>query len=620
MMQAFRNAAKPVMIVVAITFFIWLVWDLSGLGSGTGSIFASRSVGKVNGESIDIRVFDQQVQNASAEYQQRGITLGLDQMHNVRDQVWDQTVQSILLRREYEKRGLRVSDAEIVDAIRNLPLPDLQQVPTFQTNGQFDLEKYQRWLASAEGQQYIPVLEAQYREQLLQAKLFRSVVADVFVSDAALWERYRDERERVRIGLVRIDPGSAVAAPATPISDAEATEYYNAHKEQFRRSKAAFLSYLYVPRVPNAADSAAALARARSVRTEIAGGTSFDEVAARESADSVSARRGGDLGEMNRNSVVPEFGNAAMTLPLNTLSEPVLSPFGYHIIRVESRSGDTFKARHILVPVEIVGDHRDQLDAVADSLENLAAEQFEFTALDTAAAALKLTVGQTGPVAEGARVVVPEAGQVPDAGVWAFQAKPGEHSQVIEAPSAFFLFRLDSLRREGLPPLAAVRAEVDAAVRTSRQVAEAKQMAERLSQQVAGGAKLSAAAATLGLQYQELGPFARLTAPIGSPSLIGTAFALKPGQLSRPTQADSASGDFAVYLLEGLERLPADSADFVSNLAVIRQQALQSAQRSRVQAYLATLRASAKIVDRRSEVYRTPAQQAAATAALPTIQ
>ncbi len=619
-MQAFRNAAKPVMVLVAVTFLIWLVWDLSGLGSGTGNIFTSRSVGKVNGESIDIRVFDQQVQNASAEYQQRGITLGLDQMHTVRDQVWDQTVQTILLRKEYERRGLRVSDAEIVDAIRNMPLPDLQQVPTFQTNGQFDLEKYQRWLASAEGQQYIPVLEAQYREQLLQAKLFRSVVADVFVSDAALWERYRDERERVRVGLVRIDPGSAVSAPATPISDAEAAEYYNAHKEQFRRTKGAFLSYVYVPRLANAADTAAARARANSVRAEIVSGTSFDEVAARESADSVSARRGGDLGEMDRNSVVPEFGNVAMSLPLNTLSEPVLSPFGYHIIRVESRSGNSFKARHILIPIEIVGDHRDQMDAIADSLETLAAEQFEVAALDTAAAALKLTVRQVGPVAEGVRVVVPEAGQVPDAGVWAFQAKPGEHSQVIESPSAFFLFRLDSLRREGLPPLTAVRAEVEAAIRTSRQVTEAKQMAERLAQQVSGGAKLSAAAATLGLQYQELGPFARLTAPLGSPSLIGAAFALQPGQLSRPTQGDSVSGDHAVYLLEGIERFPADSADFASNLAVIRQQALQAAQRSRVQSYLATLRSSAKIVDRRGEIYRTAAQQAAATAALPTMQ
>jgi len=67
-----------------------------------------------------------------------------------------------------------------------------------------------------------------------------------------------------------------------------------------------------------------------------------------------------------------------------------------------------------------------------------------------------------------------------------------------------------------------------------------------------------------------------------------------------------------VYLLEGLGITPADSADFAKNLASIRQQALQAAKRSRVQAYLSALRESAKIVDRRAEIYKTAAQVAAA--------
>ena len=46
MMQAFRNAAKPIMVVVAITFFAWLVFDLSGMTGGTG-LLTNTSVGKV---------------------------------------------------------------------------------------------------------------------------------------------------------------------------------------------------------------------------------------------------------------------------------------------------------------------------------------------------------------------------------------------------------------------------------------------------------------------------------------------------------------------------------------------------------------------------------------------
>lgn len=615
MMQSFRNAAKPVIIIVTVSFMVWLVWDLSGLGSGTGSIFASRSVGKINGQSVDIRVFDQQVQNVTQDQQQRGVQLGLDQIQEIRDQVWDQTVQAVLLRDEYSRRRLTVSSDEVAEAIRNVPLPDLQQVPTFQTNGQFDLEKYQRWLASAEGQLYVPGLEAQYRDQLLQAKLFRSVTADVFVSDASLWERYRDEKEQVRIGLVRVDPAANVAESAESPSDAELQAYYNEHKDEFKRPRSAFLSYVSISRITNASDTAAALARTQGIRAEIEAGAPFDELATRESADSVSAARGGALGELGRTDVVPEFGSVAMSQPIGTVSEPVLSPFGYHLIKVESRSGDKFTARHILIPIEVAGTHRDELDAVADSLENLAAERLDRAALDTAASAMRLTIRKVGPVAEGSRVFLPDAGQVPDAGAWAFQAEPGEHSTVIEAPTAFYVFRLDSLTREGVPSFASVKADVEARVRMQKRSAEARRLAETVSKQVQGGAKLADAARTFGLTYQELGPFARLTAPLGSPVLIGTAFSLKPGQVSRPVEPEPENGDRAVYLLEGLQHVPADSAEFVRDLPGIRQQALQAAKRSRVQSYLAHLRESATIVDRRADIYRTAAQNAAAAAA-----
>ena len=611
MMQAFRNAAKPVILVVTISFFAWLVFDLSGLGSSTGSIFSSRSVGKVNGRSVDVRIFDQRVQNAMSQQQQRGASLGLDQIQEIRNQVWDESIREVLLQAEYRKRGLSVSSDEVANAIRNIPLPDLQQVATFQTNGQFDLEKYQRWLASAEGQQYIPGLDAQYREQLLQAKLFRSVVSDVFISDPTLWERYRDEREQTKVGMVRIDPAVSVTDQSAPVTAPEAEAYYNQHKDEFKREKSAFLSFLYAPRVTVASDSAAALTRATATRDEIIKGAPFDDVARRESSDSLSAAKGGDLGPMKRTDFVPAFTAAATALPLNTVSAPVLTPFGYHIIRVESRTGDSLRARHILIPIEITGAHRDQLDQIADSLELLAAEKLDPSAIDTAARALNLTVRRIGPVVEGARVFVPEGGQVPDAGVWAFQAKPGEHSQIIEAPNAFYVFRLDSLQPAGVPPFAAVKTEVEAKVRSGKKTQEARRLAETLAKQVTAGSSLAQAAKGMGFEYREMGPFARLTSPLGAPPLIGTAFSLNQGEVSGPVTLSPATGDVGVYLFEGLGMTRADSAAFTKDLASIRQQALQAAKRSRVQAYLASLRESATIVDRRSEIYKTAAQATA---------
>lgn len=627
MMQAFRSAAKPVLAVLALTFLIWLVWDLSGLGSGTGNVFTRTTIGKINGRKVDVRVFDQRVQNLVAQQQQQGQTMGLDEVEQVRNQVWDQVVQEYLLQGEYRRLGLRISDDEVAEAIRNVPPPEAQGLAQFQTNGQFDLDKYHRWLRSAEGQAFVPALEFQYRDQLLQAKLFRSVVADVFLSDATLWERYRDEREQVKVGMVRIDPATAVNDPTSAISDKEAEDYYRAHQAEFKRKKTAFLSYLTVPRAPDASDTALALDRARTLRDEIVKGAPFDEVARRESSDTVSGAKGGDLGEAKRADFVPAFSDAAMALPLNTVSEPVLSPFGYHLIKVETRKGDTFKARHLLVPIEVAGTHRDQLDAIADSLESLAAEKLEADAIETAAKALNLTVRSSGPVVQGNRVVVPEGGVVPDAAVWAFQAEQGEHSTVVEAPTAFFVFRLDSLQEEGIPPLAAIKTEVQNRIRLDKKVAEARRLGETLTKQVSAANPLKSAAQAMGFEYREMGPFARLSSPLGAPTLIGAAFGATPGKVVGPVEAPPATEsdgapDRGVYVFELLERTPADSAEFTKNLNAIRQQAIQAARRSRVQAYMTALRESAKLVDNRSEIYKTAAQNAAlqAQAGIPVSQ
>ncbi|MEO8450257.1 MAG: peptidyl-prolyl cis-trans isomerase [Gemmatimonadota bacterium] len=607
MMQAFRNSAKPVILVITITFLAWLIYDLSGLGRGSsGGVTTKTSVGKINGTSIDARSFDQAVQNAVTEQQrQTGTSLGLDEMAEVRNRTWEQFIRSTLLEKEFAKRGIRVSADEIADAIRSVPLPELAQAPDLQTAGKFDPKKYQRWLTSSAGQQAIPYLEAQYRDQILQAKLFRTVVSDIYLSDATLWQRYKDEKETVKVGVAKVDPAAAVADQKSPVSAAEAEAYYNQHKDAFKRDKRTYLSYIALPRKPNASDTAAALARATAIRDEILKGAPFEEVAKRESVDTVSGKLGGQLGEMNKNQVDSAFAKAAMAVPLGKVSDPILSSFGYHILKVESRKGDTFKSQHILIPIELAGPHRDLVDKQADSLEQLAAEKQDPAALDTAARALKLPIGHVGPIVPNMRVVVPDGGVVPDAGTWAFQAKPGEESQVIESPAAFYVFRLDSLQQEGVPAFASIKTEVEDKVRAEKKKAEATKIAESLAKQVKAGTPLAQATKTLGVEYREMGPFSRLTAPLPSPSLIGAAFSLKKGEVS-----DILTSDDGSYILELIDRTPADSLDFAKNLGALRAKITEAAKRSRLQAYYADLRAAAKIRDDRAEVYKTRAQQA----------
>lgn len=598
MMQAFRNAAKPLMVVVALTFFAWLVIDLSGITGNTG-LLTRTSVGKVNGQSIDARVYQTAVQeNIDARQRQSPGALGLEDLQQVRDQVWEQFVQNSVLDAEYRRRGITVSEDEIVEALRTSPPPEFQKVPEFQTDSQFDLGKYQRWLTSSVAQQYLPALEAQYREQIQRSKLLRVVTSDVYLSDAALWEQWRDEHEMVKIDLTAIIARNAIPDSAVTLSDTEINAYYKAHLDDFKRPATAFLSFVALPRLTTAADSAAAHARADSVRQEIVGGAPFAEVAQRESSDTASATHGGDLGEWTKGSMDPAFDSAAFSLPLNTVSQPVLSQFGYHVIEITSRKGDKAKGRHILIPIEVSGAHRDLLDAQADSLERLGADKADPAALDTVGRALKLPIGKTGPVQEGTRVQVGNL-VVPDAGVWAFEAKPGATSQVIETSIAFYVFRLDSLQPAGVPPIGQVRQAVASLARTEKKTELARNLAKEYMKRVEAGGALAAVADSMKLPNREFGPFSRVNPPLTDPVVVGTAFGLDVGQQSG--LLDTPDG---IYVLKVLEHVKADSAAFLKDLDNYRARQLSAARQDRVRSYLEALRQAAKVEDDRKKVLR----------------
>jgi parvulin-like peptidyl-prolyl isomerase len=85
-----------------------------------------------------------------------------------------------------------------------------------------------------------------------------------------------------------------------------------------------------------------ALAKANEIRGKLQGGASFEEVARAESDDTGSGAQGGSLGSFGRGQMVPTFEAAAFSLPVGQLSEPVKSPFGYHLILVSDHSSRSF--------------------------------------------------------------------------------------------------------------------------------------------------------------------------------------------------------------------------------------------------------------------------------------
>lgn len=606
-----RASAKWIMGVVAFLFVGWMIYgygmDITGRGSARRNVVA-----RVNGRPIDAQTFYQAVRNEQERLrqQQQPAPSTLEEQRQLENDVMEQMVQGMILRDELARRGITVTAQEIRDAAQTSPPPEVLDMPEFQTEGRFDMQKYQRFIQSSADPSFLLALEARYRDELPRIKLAEQLTAGIFVSDAELWQEYRDRNDSVTVAALALVPQPATDS-AAPVSDAEIEAYYRDHRKDFERPATAYLSFTAVSRRANPSDSAAALARAKGVRQEILNGADFADVAKRESADSTSRVKGGDLGDVPRGSFIPEFERAALALRPGQISEPVLTQYGYHVIKLQARTDSTIHPWHILIPIEPYGEHLAQVEAQADTLDLFAAEQDDPTALDNVARRLGTPVAQAPPLREGDRL---QLGRflIGDAGIWAFGgATVGQTSPVIETEWAYYLFRLDSLTPAGVAPLSGIRAEVTQLVEGVRAKEALKRAAAAVADQVKTGTSLEAVAAQRGLTVRTYGPFTRYTPPPalqGAPEVDGAAFRLRVGETGGPYPTTHAT-----YFLRTLKKTLADSALFATQIDTLRANAQRQARQTRVQLVLASLRQSADVKDLRKELEQ--AQRAAQNAA-----
>lgn len=133
------------------------------------------------------------------------------------------------------------------------------------------------------------------------------------------------------------------------IDDAELQKYYNDHKSEFEEVHARHIlircqgSPLAVKPGQKDLTEAEALAKAQEIRKKLVDGADFATLAMQESDDTGTASRGGDLDFFRHNQMVPPFDEAAFKLNAGELSEPVKTPFGYHLIKVEAKRTKTFE-------------------------------------------------------------------------------------------------------------------------------------------------------------------------------------------------------------------------------------------------------------------------------------
>ena len=611
MLQTLRNpkAQRVFWTIIALAFVGGFVFfESSGL-FGRQPVTAGTPVATVNGTDIPYQAWANAVQNMSQEREQQlGRGLTLDERKRVEDEALEQLVTDLLLQQEYRRRNISVTDAEIQQAAMSVPPPQLMQNPELQTEGRFDPEKYRRFLASpnARAQGLLVYLEQYYRSEIPKEKLLSQVVSDVYLTDQRLWSVYQDQHDSASISYVALRP-EMIADSAVTVSDAEVKSYFDANRANLERPGRAVVSIVQVPRTVTAADTAAVRQRAEALRAEIAGGASFEDVARRESSDSASAAQGGSLGTYVRGSgFVSQFEQAAFALRPGELSQPVLTPFGYHLIRVDSRKGDTLQMRHVLLRIQQSDSSATRTDRRADSLANLAASATDPKKFDEAARRLNLVVSRA-TVVEGQPVSV-DGRVIPSVGAWAFDGvQPGEVSELLDSEEAYYLARLDSLTEGGVPRLEDVREEIRTYLKMKKKVDALVPRAEQLAR-AAATSSLEQAAQAQGLTISRTAMFNRTSFVPGIGQFmtpLGAAFSLPVGSVSAPVKATNG-----VYVIRVENRTNADRAAFEAQKDQQRAQMLEGLRQQRVQEFLRNLRESADIDDNRRQINAAARQQA----------
>ena len=594
MMRQMREATKPIMLFTAIAFVALMVfqWGMDITGQSGGGV---GEIGSVNGQPVmydsymaAYRQLYDQVQRSQEEL------ISSQQNKEIEDAAFDEVVTQLLVLQELDKRGITVTDREISEAAQFSP-PEYLQSEFVNDAGGLDLQAYQTFLATLPPEQLI-ILEAYYRDVIPRGKLLRQVSSGIFVSDAELWQEFRDQVEQVEIRYIPMDPSSRYEDDAFTISEGEIEAYYRANQEEFEVPARATVKVVVLDKTPTATDTAAAYTDAEEIMQEIREGGDFAEIAQAESTDQPTAGLGGDLGVFNKGRMVPAFDSAVFAASAGDLVGPVQTSFGLHVIEVQDRwAQDSAQARHILLPIARTDESEIQLLTLADSLEDLGEEM----ALDQAAAMAGLT-STTLDIAQNFPFL-PGAGQVSEGADWAFEeASPGDVSPVFETPTAFYALELVSSEPEGILPLDDASPAIASTLLFEAKMSQAQVDAQDVVVRVRGGTVLSNAAAELELDVRSAGPFSRndFVAGVGRQNAaIGAAFGLEPGEVSDvvPTPAN-------VYVLEVLTRTDADSTAWLAQLTEQRQAAIAIRQQARLSEWIEALRASANIRDRRDIV------------------
>ncbi len=156
------------------------------------------------------------------------------------------------------------------------------------------------------------------------------------------------------------------------VSRQEVESFYRTYKDSVPEIPPSvdFSSILFKVK-PGASEDNLARSTADSLLTLIHNGANFEILAREYSNDVASAKFGGDLGYIKRGAFIKSFEETAFSLDIGEISPVIKTDFGYHIIQLLDRKGESINVRHILIRPSISQNNVLFCRQLADSVRNL---------------------------------------------------------------------------------------------------------------------------------------------------------------------------------------------------------------------------------------------------------
>lgn len=598
MMRSIRANTKWIMIILAVAFAAWLVLDWVQSRDTQAASGANPVIAVVNGQEIRYiqwsNTLEVALNNARAT---RGDAVMTDEeTRQVELLAWDQLIQDVLIQQEIDRLGIKVTNAEVQQAFRLSPPPDLMRYPAFMTDGVFDYAKYQQFFSDPSvDEQILLQIESYYRATLPRARLSQMLQQGGAISDAELWQEFRDRNEAATVTFATVPANLAIEVE---VPESEMRTYYRDHLEDFERPATATISIVSFATIPGARDTLYAQALADTIRMSILdGSTTFEEAAAQSSADAATRAAGGQLGRFGPGQLLPAFEEATTDLAVGDVAEPVSSPQGLHLLQVTARDGDTVAVSHILVPVELSPDGEDEMFDLMDEFEGVALIDGIATAADSVGVPIATSVTVTGGFD-----FVPGAGALGVAVDWALDPLTplDEVSEFFQNAAGYHMVEVAGRVEGGTFSFEEVRDQVRETLALERRHEAALEAARSQWATVEAGSSLEDAATGLGWTIGTAGPFTRrqFAAGLGrNTEALGAAFAAPPGETAGPLDA----GDGVVFLRVD-DRTQANPELFVAVREQLRSQMQMQAAQTNVSLWMTGLRETATVVDRRDRL------------------